>query len=555
MSALSLALHKDKNKLLSSQTEPAPEQNQRMASATTETNSNTLRGLATSASAARTIEVPNSTTVDTFAFTPTPPHSLLSKAALSNVNGNNNNNNNGSLSSSPALHSPSAIAPSTPPSTYRSGSFSSGTRPSALHPHFSPVPRTGYDLPPLKHGPQPYPTASSFGSPNSFSNSFDYYHQHRLSSGAGPQRSSSRTRRYSTSAASLSTTPTSQFRASPSNSSLPGTSPAAQPATISGAGNNGATSPGAANNNNAYAHSHLHHPSLHPHSSHYHASDSPHRTGPLNTNSPIALAAAAAVTPDKLAKLLLSQGPLAIRHITGHLALTIPGFADLSLSKQRRLIIAVLDSPHKGVKFNKVGWGRWSCDRTDASSARTSPIGDENEEEDVKPPHATSGAAAAALAANPYAPHHKSKRRESITAGLYNQHKPPMSPLLNAVDASQKHWHDDVDLAEDDMMFHNAPLKKRSQDTAVFDDDDDDDDDYDEYDDDEDYDEYGLKHPRERKQRRADSVVEETKQETDEEDWQSMGPEMLRKPPHHKRLSVAQREQEAIDALVQLSSV
>lgn len=86
---------------------------------------------------------------------------------------------------------------------------------------------------------------------------------------------------------------------------------------------------------------------------------------PLNTHSPVALAAAAAVTPAKIAALLHSQGPLAIRHITAHLAQTIPGFGGLSLSKQRRVIVGVLDSgdSKSGIKFSKVGWGRWAVDQ------------------------------------------------------------------------------------------------------------------------------------------------------------------------------------------------
>lgn len=85
--------------------------------------------------------------------------------------------------------------------------------------------------------------------------------------------------------------------------------------------------------------------------------------GQLSTSSPAGIAAAAAVTPDKLAKLLLTQGPLAIRHLTSHLATQIPGFAQLSLSKQRRLIIAALDNgdPITGCVFEKVGWGQWAA--------------------------------------------------------------------------------------------------------------------------------------------------------------------------------------------------
>lgn len=96
---------------------------------------------------------------------------------------------------------------------------------------------------------------------------------------------------------------------------------------------------------------------------------------PLNTHSPVALAAAAAVTPAKIAALLHSQGPLAIRHITAHLAQTIPGFGGLSLSKQRRVIVGVLDSgdPKIDVRFSKVGWGRWAVEQ-DARSSRSASM-------------------------------------------------------------------------------------------------------------------------------------------------------------------------------------
>ncbi|ANB12976.1 Stb3p [Sugiyamaella lignohabitans] len=173
--------------------------------------------------------------------------------------------------------------------------------------------------------------------------------------------------------------------------------------------------------------------------------------GPLNTNSPVAIAAAAAVTPDKLSRLLLTQGPLAIRHITSHLALTINGFADLSLSKQRRLIIAVLDSgdPVNSVVFEKVGWGRWAARKTDS-------------------PAAAAAAASAASAANNGSSKH---RRDSISAELVSSSvNPPISPVLNAVDShylssSLKNsittaYADDVDLADDDMMFHNSVIRK-----------------------------------------------------------------------------------------------
>lgn len=108
-------------------------------------------------------------------------------------------------------------------------------------------------------------------------------------------------------------------------------------------------------------------------------------------------------------------------------------------------------------------------------------------------------------------------------------------------------WADDVEL-DDDMMFHNDPV--RHENAIMSDEDDDDDDvairsesdldsDLDDVDDDSDY--YYLK-MRKNAQRNTD---------TDDEDWQSMGAAQLRLSPADLRI----KEQEAIDALVQLRSV
>lgn len=84
---------------------------------------------------------------------------------------------------------------------------------------------------------------------------------------------------------------------------------------------------------------------------------------PLSTTSPAAIAAVQMVTPMKLSNLLLEKGPLAIRHITQTLSLEIPSFEDLSSSKQRRLIMSVMESgdEENRVVFEKIGWGQWSA--------------------------------------------------------------------------------------------------------------------------------------------------------------------------------------------------
>lgn len=255
-------------------------------------------------------------------------------------------------------------------------------------------------------------------------------------------------------------------------------------------------------------------------------------SGPLNTNSPIALAAAAQVTPERLSRLLLTHGPLPIRHITSHLALTIPGFADLSLSKQRRLIIGVLEGgdAKKGsdsgrVAFEKVGWGRWAARDGHFTGSLVSTNG----------------------------------RRESISAGL-TQFKPPESPTLRAHGGEDSD--DDVDLADDDMMFHNHSSKYPS----VFEDSEDEGSEFD------DTAMLRLNHHRARREskRRRGS-------DTDEEDWRALGPEGLRRDSYSASPLMeastpgsfgfntsylrgeppkpSQKEQDAVAALVQLKSI
>ncbi|KAK7736810.1 DNA-binding proteins Bright/BRCAA1/RBP1 and proteins containing BRIGHT domain [Diaporthe eres] len=84
-----------------------------------------------------------------------------------------------------------------------------------------------------------------------------------------------------------------------------------------------------------------------------------------------------AITPALLAKhhlpdILLNHGPLAIRHITGYLTTSVPGFAGIPPAKARRLVVGALEGRGSGregggldgdVVFEKVGWGRWDARR------------------------------------------------------------------------------------------------------------------------------------------------------------------------------------------------
>ncbi|KAM0412295.1 hypothetical protein ACHAPD_008955, partial [Fusarium lateritium] len=86
-----------------------------------------------------------------------------------------------------------------------------------------------------------------------------------------------------------------------------------------------------------------------------------------------ALEASGAITGSLLAKyhlpeILLSHGPLAIRHIMGYLTTSVPGFSGIPPTKARRLVVGALEGRggeggglNGEVEFEKVGWGRWDA--------------------------------------------------------------------------------------------------------------------------------------------------------------------------------------------------
>lgn len=96
--------------------------------------------------------------------------------------------------------------------------------------------------------------------------------------------------------------------------------------------------------------------------------------GSLDAGSPVS-DVAGAITPGLLAThhlpdILLSHGPLAIRHIMGYLTTSVPGFSGIPPAKARRLVVGALEGRGNGgegggvkgdVKFEKVGWGRWDA--------------------------------------------------------------------------------------------------------------------------------------------------------------------------------------------------
>ncbi|EGW32846.1 uncharacterized protein SPAPADRAFT_60188 [Spathaspora passalidarum NRRL Y-27907] len=88
----------------------------------------------------------------------------------------------------------------------------------------------------------------------------------------------------------------------------------------------------------------------------------------LSTSSPEGIQVASKITPTRLANLLIRKGPLPIRHITSQLALEVPSFDLLSLSKQRRLIMAAMEQTDlvNNVVFEKIGWGQWAVRKVDS---------------------------------------------------------------------------------------------------------------------------------------------------------------------------------------------
>ncbi|KAI9758891.1 MAG: DNA-binding proteins Bright/BRCAA1/RBP1 and proteins containing BRIGHT domain [Candelina submexicana] len=92
-------------------------------------------------------------------------------------------------------------------------------------------------------------------------------------------------------------------------------------------------------------------------------------------DGPPSFEATGAITPGLLAKhhlpeILLAHGPLAIRHVMGYLTTSVPGFSGIPPAKARRLVVGALEGRGSGgegggvngdVTFEKVGWGRWDA--------------------------------------------------------------------------------------------------------------------------------------------------------------------------------------------------
>jgi hypothetical protein len=66
-----------------------------------------------------------------------------------------------------------------------------------------------------------------------------------------------------------------------------------------------------------------------------------------------------------LPEIIVGHGAMPIREMMAHLTQSVPGFSGLPPAKARRLVVAALEHRaggglHGEVRFEKVGWGRWS---------------------------------------------------------------------------------------------------------------------------------------------------------------------------------------------------
>lgn len=87
---------------------------------------------------------------------------------------------------------------------------------------------------------------------------------------------------------------------------------------------------------------------------------------------------AAMLAKHHLPAIIAGHGAMPIREMMAHLTHSVPGFSGLAPAKARRLVVAALEhraggGMHGEVKFEKVGWGRWSV--AGSSQARGVPFG------------------------------------------------------------------------------------------------------------------------------------------------------------------------------------
>jgi hypothetical protein len=107
---------------------------------------------------------------------------------------------------------------------------------------------------------------------------------------------------------------------------------------------------------------------------------------------------AAMLAKHHLPAIIVGHGAMPIREMMAHLTHSVPGFSGLAPAKARRLVVAALEhraggGMHGEVKFEKVGWGRWSV--AGSSQPRGVPIGSMRSGSGATPPASVDSTAGA----------------------------------------------------------------------------------------------------------------------------------------------------------------
>jgi len=186
-----------------------------------------------------------------------------------------------------------------------------------------------------------------------------------------------------------------------------------------------------------------------------------------------------------LPDIIVGHGAMPIREMMAHLTQSVPGFSGLQPAKARRLVVAALEHRaggglHGEVRFEKVGWGRWSVAGSGAQ-AQGLPIAASRSGNGQTPPARADGS------------------RSSL----------PMLRVRNTRDVYSGSWnagswspHRGADDDEEEEMADNMSLDGSEGSTE------------------------------------SDSASDmelqaDLNDDTDEEDWAALGPEALRQPRRH----------------------
>lgn len=204
---------------------------------------------------------------------------------------------------------------------------------------------------------------------------------------------------------------------------------------------------------------------------------------PLSRGALSSLDGAVTITPSFLARnhlprILLGGGPRAIRHVMGELNHTVPGFSRIPPAKARRIVVAALESRDGGgvdgsVSFSKTGWGRWDA-HVKGSDSGVNYFHDGN----LSPPRSEHGS---------YAPSYNDSAIHIPPGHIHAQRREPYSGGSWTASSIREEDELDMDMDPAEDAADNMSLDGDSSDSS------------------------------------------ETNDETDNEDWTTVGVEALRK--------------------------